>query len=403
MKKLIDISNKDYTTNPNTGINLNDYEVVNVVNYEENIILQKLYSKRGEGSPLMYFRIISPDDYSDTPFISVTQYEGNVLGLPDEEIKTVDDLVTMNDPLFVDLLETAFLPKILTNKENDLKNERPRNIAPLGVRRWKAIENKIVPNVTINDLRRTSVSQKTALAPTSHLMFGESRFHKYYNMDTKTGINMSNVDNKVGWGKINITVRDNYYEGEVDDKYEMENCFDYLNRQPYRIATAYKDNKYYLAFPYIKQWEREYFFTYPNMERLNKYIFEDRVIHSELLGPYQSRQFSNGTTYLYNDTFTFSLLDNGKYLQVFKGSFSKQKLTSSYNNNYDRFYYRTAYISARITDDTFNIYNTQININMDVPTHILYKDHYSRWGMFKLIRGGSSRDIKTILDTRSRR
>ena len=37
MKKLIDISNKDYTTNPNTGINLNDYEVVNVVNYEENI------------------------------------------------------------------------------------------------------------------------------------------------------------------------------------------------------------------------------------------------------------------------------------------------------------------------------------------------------------------------------
>lgn len=402
MKKLIDISNKDYTTNPNTGINLNDYEVVNVVNYEENIILQKLYSKRGEGSPLMYFRIISPDDYTDTPFISVTQYEGNVLGLPDEEIKTVDDLVTMNDPLFVDLLETAFLPKILTNKENDLKNERPRNIAPLGVRRLKAIENKIVPNVTINDLRRTSVSQNTSLAPTSHLMFGKSKFHRYYNMDTKTGINMDNVDNKVGWGKVNITVRYNYIEGKEDDKYEMENCFDYLNRQPYRIATAYKDNKYYLAFPYITNLQMEYFFTYPNMESLNKYIFEDRFIHRELIGPYQSRQFSNGTTFLYNDIFTFSLLDNGKYLQVFKGSFSKQRLFSTYGYNYDRFWFRTAYISARITDDTFNIYNTQININMNVPTHIPYKDHYSRWGLFKLIRGGEGRDIKTILDTRSR-
>ena len=36
MKKLIDISNKDYTANPNTGINLNEYEV-----YYRNYILKE--------------------------------------------------------------------------------------------------------------------------------------------------------------------------------------------------------------------------------------------------------------------------------------------------------------------------------------------------------------------------
>ena len=47
MKRLIDIDNNDYKENPN-NIDLSEYILVNIINNEESIILQKLYMKNSE-------------------------------------------------------------------------------------------------------------------------------------------------------------------------------------------------------------------------------------------------------------------------------------------------------------------------------------------------------------------
>lgn len=397
MNKLIDISNKDYTANPNTDINLNDFEVINIVNHKENIILQKLYSKTGEGSPLMYFRIITPDNYTTTPFVGVTEYEGNILGLDNRDIKSVDDFVDMNDPLLVDLLETAFLPKILHRKGNGTKNKRP--VEPLfGFNRYKAIEDNLLPENTINDFYERTIDRHSSLAYTSHLMFGRSRTFSFYNIDKKTGINMKNVDTKVGWGRVAPQIVSLYNENDPAGQYMVHNVLDYLNRQPYRISTArmtdpVKGNVYKLAFPYITNLSMDKAFVYPPTSG-GDIVFNDAFFSPSFFNPTQTKQFTSGSNYLYNNIFTFNLLDNDKYLQVFKGLLTSSRISPRTS---DKQFMRNMYISARITDDTFNIYNTQININMDVPTHIPYKDHFSRWGLFKVTREGNYRDVKTIL------
>nr|DAX78943.1 MAG TPA: hypothetical protein [Caudoviricetes sp.] len=409
MKRLIDIDNNDYKENPN-NIDLSEYILVNIINNEESIILQKLYMKNSEGSPLMYFRIINPEeDYKVVPFLEVSIYEGNILGIPIKEIKRSNDFITLEDPLLVDLMKTAYLPKVLSNKENRTINSRPDE--PIyGGNRYEEIQNRRLPEISIDDFSSNNFSKKDDMYPTAHLMFGESRTYDFLNIKNKFNLSDNELDKKSGWGRTTVKLR-GYASIHVPSTMdELRYSLDFLNRQPYRLTSFVRDDdkSYVLYFPSIKnysttqsinikndtpnRYKDQEWIEYPPTPRypyLNERFFSPNVLAVNI-GTFAFMELMR----LYNNIFSFNLLDEDKYIQLFKGSISQNNIFEKDEKVYN--IYVDTYISVRITSDTFNIYNTQINLNMGLPTHVPFRNHFSRWGFFNIRRAYPCNNDKEI-------
>ena len=408
MKRLIDIDNNDYKENPN-NIDLSEYILVNIINNEESIILQKLYMKNSEGSPLMYFRIINPDeDYKVVPFLEVSIYEGNILGIPIKEIKKSNDFITLEDPLLVDLMKTAYLPKVLSNKENRTINSRP-DIPLYGGNRFEEILNGRLPEISIDDFSFRCFSREDDKYPTAHLMFGESRTYDFFNIKDKFNLSNKELDKKAGWGRVNVKLKGYGHIYVPDTMNELMYSLDFLNRQPYRMTTYLRedDKTYVLYFPSIKNLSttqsRNIKNDTPNRYKDQEWIeypptpsypyFKERFFSANVLGVNMGSFAFLEYVRLFNNIFTFNLLDEEKYIQLFRGSISQNEI---YEKNDPRYTYVDTYISVRITSDTFNIYNTQINLNMGLPTHVPFRNHFSRWGFFNIKRATPYSNEKEI-------